>query len=320
MAFPSRPTLIFGGGPIGSTYATAESVSEILSALKALGINRIDTAARYPQTNPGESERLLGQVGAVAQGFVVDTKILVSDDPSGSLEPVAVGNSLRESCERLALPNDGQVNVLYCHAPDRTTPLEAQAAGLDAQYKNGLFTQLGISNFPPELLARFIEICEREGFVKPTVFQGQYNILWRASEDALFPLLRKHGIAFNAWSPLADGFLTGQLTAGKTDGTRFADGNLTGRYFKATYDKAEMHAAVRALGDLLGARGISSAEASLRWVCWHSALRAEDGVIVGASSMAQLAQNVAWIDKGALPEEVVAAMDAIWREVSGKGT
>ncbi|KAJ7451673.1 NADP-dependent oxidoreductase domain-containing protein [Mycena latifolia] len=319
MASPSRPTLIFGGGLIGSTYTTAESVSEILSALKTLGISRIDTAARYPLTNPGESERLLGQAGAVAQGFTVDTKIFVSNDPSGSLEPAAVGNSLRESYERLALPKDGQVNVLYCHAPDPTTPLEAQAAGLDAQYKNGLFTQLGVSNFSPELLVRFIEICEREGFVKPTVFQGQYNLVCRASEDALFPLLRKHGIAFNAYSPLAGGFLTGQLTAGKTDGTRFADGNIMGQYYKAQYDKAEMHDAVRALGDLLGARGISSVEASLRWVCWHSALRAEDGVIVGASSVAQLAQNVAWIEKGALPEEVVGAMDAIWREISGKG-
>ncbi|KAJ7701488.1 NADP-dependent oxidoreductase domain-containing protein [Mycena rosella] len=315
----SPPILIFGGALIGHAYNTTESVSELLAALKSLGIRRIDTAARYPPTNPGNSERLLGQTGAAAQGFTIDTKFDFSGDGSGSLEPAAVDKSLNESYERLALEKDVHVNVFYCHTPDPKTPLEAQAAGLDAQYKKGLFTQLGVSNFSPEMLSSFIEICEREGFVKPTVYQGQYNLVCRGSEDTLFPMLRRHGISINAYSPLAGGFLTGQLTAGTTEGTRFADGNLMGQSFKAQYDKAEMHAAINDLGNIIRAQGISSIEASLRWVCFHSALHPEDGVILGASSTAQLAQNVAWIEKGALPEKVIAAMDVISRQVSGKG-
>ncbi|KAJ7486208.1 hypothetical protein B0H11DRAFT_2231120 [Mycena galericulata] len=82
---------------------------------------------------------------------------------AGSLAPAAVDKSLRESYERLALGSDtGLVNVLYCHAPDRMTPLEEQATGLNAQCKKGLLKQLRVSNFPPEMLERFLEICDRE--------------------------------------------------------------------------------------------------------------------------------------------------------------
>lgn len=93
-----------------------------------------------------------------------------------------------------------------------------------------------------------------------------------------------------------------------------------GQFFRAQYDKEEMHRAVRNLDDTIAAHGISKIEASLRWVCFHSALRAEDGVILGASSAAQLAQNLEGIARGPLPEEVATALDALWLSISGKAT
>ncbi|KAJ7486207.1 NADP-dependent oxidoreductase domain-containing protein [Mycena galericulata] len=313
------PTLIFGGASVGSTYTTPDALADLLTALKAQDIHRIDTAARYPSANPGESERLLGATAAARQGFTIDTKILILSEAAGSLAPAAVEKSLRESYERLDLGTDTAINVLYCHAPDPTTPLEEQAAGLDAQYKKGLFKQLGVSNFPPEMLERFFEICERKGFVKPTVYQGQYNLVSRASEATLFPILRRHGIVFNAYSPLGGGFLTGKFTSGDTEGTRFAEGSPFAPMLRAQFDKTVMHDAVRALDESLAtyAPGVSKVEVSLRWVCFHSALGSGDGVILGASSPAQLVQNVVGIRNGPLPEEVVAAVDAIWHTVSG---
>jgi aflatoxin B1 aldehyde reductase len=59
--------------------------------------------------------------------------------------------------------------------------------------------EFGLSNFPPELVAEFISVCEEKGYVKPSVYQGLYNLLSRESEETLFPLLRKHNIAFNAY-------------------------------------------------------------------------------------------------------------------------
>lgn len=104
MAATDCPTLIFGGASIGDAYKTSGTVKSLFTQLKALGINRIDTAARYPALDPGASERLLGEAGAASEGFIIDTKI--NPGPGfgpfdGSLSPEAVEESFRLSCERL---------------------------------------------------------------------------------------------------------------------------------------------------------------------------------------------------------------------------
>ena len=57
--------------------------------------------------------------------------------------------------------------------------------------------QLGVCNFPPDILKEYLEICDKEGYVKPTIYQGRYNLIARELE-AVFPILREHGISFNA--------------------------------------------------------------------------------------------------------------------------
>ncbi|KAL1626220.1 hypothetical protein SLS54_003055 [Diplodia seriata] len=320
MSKTAHPEIIFGGASIGSAYTTPEAVTGLLHSLKTLGIRRIDTAARYPPTNPGASEKLLGEAGAVRDGFTIDSKILSSGDGKGTLTPLAIDKSVYESNSRLKMheTTGAHLNILYCHMPDPQTPLEEQADGLHAMHKMGLYEQLGVSNFSAEMLTEFIAICERKGYTPPTVYQGQYNLVCRGVEDTLFPTLRKHGITFNAFSPLAGGFLTGRLSANETQGTRFADGNVMGQSYKAQYDKKEMHDAIDRLNTIIDARGISKIEASLRWIFYHSALGEQDGVILGASKPEQIVSNVEAVQKGPLPDEVVSAMDAIWHSVSGK--
>ncbi|KAJ7643808.1 NADP-dependent oxidoreductase domain-containing protein [Roridomyces roridus] len=322
----SAPTLLFGGASIGDSFKTVEALDTLLTQLKDFGITRIDSAARYPLTNPGESERLLGKVGAVAKGFVVDTKINIAGfGPTfpGSLTAEAINKSVQGSYQSLAISGKGTevVNVLYCHAPDSETPLEQQAAALDALFKKGMFKQLGLSNFPPEMVEKFVEICDTEGYVKPTVYQGNYNLVGRDAEDALLPLLRQHGIAFIAYSPLAGGFLSGKFTAGNTEGTRFEAGTPIGDFMRTHFDKPELHATIRVLNSLLESHGISKPEAALRWACFHSALKAEngDGIILGASRAEQVVANIEAVKKGPLPEEVVEGMEGIWVEVKKGG-
>ncbi|KAI0008535.1 Aldo/keto reductase [Xylariaceae sp. FL0662B] len=306
----AHPNLIFGGGGIGDEFKTAESVSELLQTLKSLGITTIDTAALYPPTNIGASETLLGQVGAAEQGFTIDTKILALGlDADGTLEPAAIEKSLNTSYDRLKL-QDRKVNVLYCHTPDRATPLNEQAAGLDVQYKKGRFKRLGVCGFPLDMLTEFVEICEREGYIKPSVYLGRYNVLCRELEEAI-PTFRKHGISLDAHSPLAGGFLTGRLTAGDIEGTRFAEGNIMGAHARQQYDSKDMHDAIHYLTKTLEPAGISKIEASLRWLCYHSMLGPDDSIVLGASKLPQLVQNVEAIRKGPLPDDIVAALDKL---------
>lgn len=102
------PDLVFGGATIGSGdhLSTPSDVSTLLGRLLELGFQRIDTAARYPPTDMGASERLLGEAGVASKGFLVDTKVLVTMDAArpigaGSLAPSAVRTSVADSFERL---------------------------------------------------------------------------------------------------------------------------------------------------------------------------------------------------------------------------
>jgi aryl-alcohol dehydrogenase-like predicted oxidoreductase len=60
-------------------------------------------------------------------------------------------------------------------------------------------TQLGVSNFVPDTLRAYLAICDQHGYVKPTVYQGDYSMINRGMEKHLLPLLREHGISFNAF-------------------------------------------------------------------------------------------------------------------------
>lgn len=309
---PSHPRIIFGGSTIGEAFDTPEAVSHLLQVLKSCGIDEIDTAALYPWTNIGMSETLLGQVGAGKLGFKIDTKILVmSQDANGTLEPAKIRDSINASIDRLQYQAGSKLNVVHCHAPDFTTPLTEQAAALDAMHKNGLFQQLGVSNFPLDVLTEFVEICDREGYVRPTVYQGSYSLISRGHEQ-LFPTLRKHGIIFNAHSPVATGFLSGKFTAGDSDGTRFGGDDKTAASLKAQYDKQELHGAIRTLNDILAPAGISNIEAALRWISYHSQLNANDGIIIGATKTNYIEQNMEFIQRGPLPLEIVTAIEQLW--------
>ena len=92
-----------------------------------------------------------------------------------------------------------------------------------------------------------------------------------------------------------------------------------GAHFKQMYDSPPMHTAIQSLHAFLLPRGISLPGASLRWLYHHSALRADDGIILGATKMAQVESNVAEIEKGPLSEEVVGEFERLWDVVRGAG-
>ena len=111
------------------------------------------------------------------------------------------------------------------------------------------------------------------------------------------------GLIGNIESPLAGGFFTGNFSIGNdVSGTRFAEDNSGSGIFKKMYDKQVMNLAIKDLHTFLRQRDISLAEASLRWLYHHSAVETEDGLILGATKVAQLEKNVADIEKGPSPE------------------
>ncbi|KAH8892552.1 putative aldo/keto reductase [Thozetella sp. PMI_491] len=303
--FYTNTQLIFGCGGLGEEFKGEEAAAELLKTLKELGIRRLDTAALYPPTDIGASQRLLGKTEAARSGFTVDTKVMISiQGIKHSLEPEKIAKSAEASRKILNFPDGQRIGVYYAHDPDVATPLAEQAAGFNAQYKKGLFDKLGVCNFLPEMLAEFIDIYEREGYVKPIVYQGVYNILSRQYEGQLFDLIRKHGMTFVVHSTLASGFLRGSLTSGQVEGTRFAPGNIMSMNARR-YDQEKYHDVVRLLDEKLEPHGIPKTDAALRWVAIHSPIGPQDAIILGGSKIAQLKKNMAAIAQVPLTDDIV---------------
>ncbi|KAI5814891.1 aldehyde reductase [Pyronema omphalodes] len=321
MASRKIPAIIVGGASFGTgtAFSTPETAAAALSLFSQHSCTEIDTAARYPPGGPGSSEALLGPLSKV-HGFKISTKIMVNPGAAGgALSRENVLSSVKSSLERLKLE---KVDILYAHMADRVTPMDEQAAAFDDVYKMGLFERFGISNWTLEEVKQLVKVCEDNGFVKPTVYQGLYNAVSRHREVEMIPALREMGIAFYAYSPAAGGFFTGAMTKNEgLEGTRFQKGNPFGDFQRAWYDKPEIHEAYGIIGKAVNEAGINGVEAALRWILFHSILGNKDGIIMGASRIEQMEQNMKCIEKGPLPKEVADAFEKAWeviRELQGE--
>ncbi|KAJ6509042.1 NADP-dependent oxidoreductase domain-containing protein [Mycena sanguinolenta] len=297
------PELIFGTANVGSVWATPEDINKLAHELSDGGIRRLDTAARYPPTNPGESQRILGAHSFGSQGFAIDTKILAwTADGSGEMTPEAIEKSVTNSLEVLKIE---MINVLYSHRPDPSTPLATQLEGVNAQFKLGHLKEFGISNWSQESIASYIALAKESGAVQPTAAQYQYNLLARHAEKEFIPFLRSHGIRFVAFSPLANGFLTGKDSTWKQD-IPVAAG------YRRWYIQPGMFAAVEKFAALCKEYSVSLPEAAMRWLAYHSALRETDAILIGASKVEQVREAVRAVNAGPLPAGLVEGIDSVF--------
>ncbi|KAJ6150680.1 Aldo/keto reductase [Penicillium chermesinum] len=308
----SAPEYYMGTQGFGGAW-TESNVSELIARLESANLKRYDTASLYPLTNPGGSERLLGSIRK--PDFVIDTKILYRPE---ALRKEKMEESLRGSLKNLGVE---KVNILYAHAPDKVVPIAEQAANFDSLYRAGLFTELGLCNYSTAQVKEYIDLATEKGYVRPTVYQGQYNIFCRQYEKELFPFLKAHGIKFVANSPLAGGFATGKLTlaqgAEQLVGTRFeqSESNVMGGLYRMWYDKPVFHDAVRKLSAAVAETDVPSlAQASLRWLLFHAGLASTDAVAIGPTKIAQLEGYLEARETGPLPAELVAQIEQVYDE------
>lgn len=304
------PQFVFGTGVLGmdgTEFQDSGSVTDLLHTLRQLGINRLDTAARYPPFNPGKSEQLIGAADVPGDVFVVDTKVYTEvGDGSGDLTRAATQKSVDGSLERLRRPQG--VNVLFAHRPDPATPLEEQIRGFQDQISQSHAREWGLANHPPETLQKIVDLCEQKGWVKPTWYQGTYNMLTRGMESRVLPILRTHGMSFLASHALASGFLTGNHVD--------TDGRPTGRFAKNSgYATPEVVDAMKVFVGGCRAHGLPPVEVASRWIAHHSALGESDGIVLGASKLAQVSDTVVNVRKGRLSAEVTALADGLWEAV-----
>jgi len=294
-------------------------VKAMLEVFKKYGHTEVDTALAY---SGGTSEKYLADLDYKAMGFKVSTKVYPGSwrHTSEDLEKSFVQKSLK------SLKTD-KVDIFYLHAPDRKTPWEVTFKATDDLYKQGKFERLGISNFMSWEVAEVIAICDKHGWVKPTVYQGIYNAVHRAIEPELIPCLRKYGIAFYEYNPLGGGFFTGKyrsMHAVPEEGSRFdiSKGTNQAKNYRARYWNEEYFKALDIIETAAAKHKLTLGETALRWVNHHSVMKKEygDAIIIGASSVKHLEENLADLEKGPLPHDVLHAVDQAWELVKGINT
>ena len=184
-------------------------------------------------------------------------------------------------------------------------------------HDQGKYKELGLSNFPAWMVADVWHICDRHGWVKPTVFEGVYNPLTRRAEAELNACLNHFGMRFYAYNPLCGGLLTGRY--GKfeevpSDGRFTHRPNYQGRYWKKSFFDA-----VDLIRTSAEKHGITSVEATYRWLAYHSMLTGDrgDAILIGASKLSHLVQNMETIQAGPLPEDMIQVFEQAWQTAKG---
>ena len=208
--------------------------------------------------------------------------------------------------------NRDKVDLLYFHFPDGKTPIDEALETVAELYEQGKVKELGLSNYPAWQVVDIWHKCEKYGCPKPTVYQGMYNALCRNVEPELFPAIRALGMRFYAFNPLAGGMLTGKHQ-------HFEDVPEPGRFtrlksYRDRYWKQSYFDAVDEIRKACEAEGIPMVEAAYRWLSNHSCLDASkgDGILLGASKITQMEQNMEAAKKGELPQSILDAIDGAW--------
>ena len=296
--------LILGTMTFGESVFNPQA-GEFINAFLDAGYEELDTAYVY---NDGTCERLLGEVlPGLGRPYRIATK--VNPRISGRLDGDAAYKQVNESLERMNLPS---VDTVYLHFPDPKTPVESVLEAMADLHRQGKYKELGLSNFPAWMVTDVWHICDSRGWVKPTVFQGIYNPLTRKAETELNACLNHFGMRFYAYNPLAGGLLTGRYGAFEDDPT---DGRFTHRpNYQKRYWKKSFFEAVDLIRKAGEKYGINTIEATYRWLAFHSMLDGNrgDAILIGASKLGHLQQNMDTLKAGPLPEEMVQAFEQAW--------
>jgi L-glyceraldehyde 3-phosphate reductase len=206
--------------------------------------------------------------------------------------------SLDQSLQRMGLE---YVDIFYSHRFDPDTPLEETMGALDTAVRSGKALYAGISSYSAERTMEAADLLRRMG-TPLLIHQPSYSMLNRWIEGGLLDVLGREGVGCIAFSPLAQGVLTGKYLHGVPTGSRASlNGSLSPDQIAP-----QTLAHVRALNQMAGSRGQTLAQLALSWALRDPRVTS---VLIGASSVAQLEENLAAAGHTDFTADELAAID-----------
>jgi L-glyceraldehyde 3-phosphate reductase len=206
--------------------------------------------------------------------------------------------SLDQSLQRLQLD---YVDIFYHHRPDPDTPLEETMGALDQAVRAGKALYVGVSSYSPEHTAKAAAILRDLG-TPLLIHQPSYSMFNRWIEGGLLDVLEREGVGCIAFTALAQGLLTNRYLKGVPADSRAAQG----KSLSTDAISEENLARVRALNEIAEGRGQTLAQMALAWVLRDPRVTS---TLIGASSVAQLEDNVAAVQRLDFSADELAAID-----------
>ncbi len=300
--------LSFGTMTFGKPSDQADATRLVERCLDA-GINFFDTANMYQL---GVAETMLGEALRGRRDKVVlasKVRFKMGDGPDQSgLSRAAIARAIDESLKRLQTDH---VDLYYFHFPDWAVPIEESMEAMQRLVEAGKVRYPATSNYAGWQLTEMLFLA-RERKQKPALISQQmYNLIARGIEQEYLAMSKRFRLALIAYNPLAGGLLTGKHKIESVlPGTRFDNNKL----YQDRYWHPQDFQAVARLQEIARASGRTLIGLSLCWLLHHTPT---DSVILGASSMEQLEQNLKAAAEGPLPPDVLKSLDDVWQELRG---
>ncbi|GMI45951.1 hypothetical protein TrCOL_g659 [Triparma columacea] len=291
-----------------SSVVTQRIATEMVKTFVASGGTLVDTARIY---SGGSCEAMVNEA-CKDLDVLVGTKAHPSQSLASDSGLSLPGLEKQFETSSDNLPDCFPLHEYYLHQPDPESDLLDSLRYVDGLIKSGKVKKLGLSNYNVNEVKRAFSLCDSHGLTPPSVYQGLMNPLNRMVEAELLPFLRSRGCSFVAYNPLAAGLLTGK----HMEGTEVLEGRFKDNqnYLPRFYTEGNFRALSR-IREACEAANISMVEGSYLWLLRHSALGENDGVLLGASSIAQLESNLKACERAkreVLPEEVRVAFEEAW--------
>ncbi len=308
------PPVTFGAWAIGGWYwggTDDRLATEAIQTAIDAGAGAIDTAPIY---GFGHSEQVVGQaIAHRREEVLVLTKagLRWDDDQGAHFFTTGQGRrvfrnlrpeSIRLECERsLGRLGIDCIDLLQCHWPDPTTPIQETMGALLELRAEGKIRHIGVSNFTPAMMA---EAQEALGDVPLASNQPRYSLLARDIEQDVVPWCQEHGVGLVVYRPIEQGLLTGKMTADRQfrKGDKRADLPLF-----CLENRAVVNQALVGLANLARAHDVTLAQLAIAWTLHQPGITA---ALVGARTAGQVEENLAAGDLVLVSDEVNAITEA----------
>lgn len=302
------PAISLGAYETFGSYKGEDVARECLYRAFDLGITHFDLANNYG-VPPGNAELIVGKILKTMprDELIISTKAgwRMWPGPYGEwLSKKYLVASLDQSLKRLGLD---YVDIYYAHRPDPVTPLEETMEALDLIVRQGKALYIGVSSFSGAHFEHACEVVDREGLTRITIHQPAYNLLNRKIEWDLLDHTERRGTGVIVFVPLAAGLLTNKYLNGTIPADSRAAAVWGEKRAKAIVTEENL-AKVRALNEIAKRRGQTLAQMALAWTL---RLPQITSVLVGASRVSQIEENVAALSNPSFTQEELDEIDKI---------